>query len=179
MTLGCLSKPGAELTIPKTLNQALIAVQIAELALEAGEDRQSRQARRLVAFLFGDLCAHLAERIGQGAVWVDGNVPRDVGAVTAHPYPGEGQDEPGWGLHRFRQNEPQLFQLRFDIHCLHPSPSLGKNSSRSNAWYGSSGALGLMFPKYLMPSFSITRSEARLCASAPAMARFSPASSKA
>jgi hypothetical protein len=60
-----------------------------------------------------------------------------------------------------------------------PFAIAAKKSSLYSAKYGTSGALGLMFPRCLMPSFSISRSEAVLGVSAQAITRSMPASSKA
>ena len=69
MTLGCLLMPGAELSMPKTRNQALTLSRS-----PSSRRRLARIARavrrRLVALFLGDLRVNLAERSHDGAVGV-------------------------------------------------------------------------------------------------------------
>src|SRR5262245_4860389 len=62
------------------------AVEIAERALEAAENRERREARGVLALLERDLAAYLAERPGEATVGILRPVPRDVGARAEHAH---------------------------------------------------------------------------------------------
>ena len=98
ITAGVLLKPGAQLTSPSALTQPADPVELAELLLQRGEDREPGEARGLVALLDREVAADLALHQDLGAV--GGQVAGDVGEAAAHPDEVELELDPGRGGER-------------------------------------------------------------------------------
>jgi hypothetical protein len=90
------------------------AVQVAKLALQAAENRESDLARDLVCLLERHLRADLAERTRERAVRVLRRVAGDDGTVATHVGERKRQLDTARRLHRRRQGEAEFSQSRCD-----------------------------------------------------------------
>ena len=73
--VGLFVEAGCGVDHPEDSEPRHYPVQVAQSTLEAAEHRQCGQARRLVGLLLGDPRPHLAQRVCEEAVGIEGNVP--------------------------------------------------------------------------------------------------------
>ncbi len=104
------------------------SVEIAELALDAAEHRERRETCRAITLLDGQVAPDLAERRRQRAVGVQRAVAGDVRMVPKHAHEAKRKQDAGRRPDRFRQDEPQRFELRGDQRHL-GAPSSKRRAS--------------------------------------------------
>src|SRR5215207_6438560 len=97
----------AEYTRPST-----DAVEIAELAFNAAEHRERREARGPIALLDRQISPYLAERRRQSAVRVQRTVSRHVGSMPKHAHQTKRQHDTGRRFDGLRQNKAERLELR-------------------------------------------------------------------
>src|SRR5258706_2260906 len=95
-----------------------IAVEVAELALEAREDRQSGQSCRGVRLLHRDVASDLAERLCERTVRVGRTVTGNQHSRADDPHPGKREHGARRQLERSRKDEAEVVQSLSDTRSL-------------------------------------------------------------
>jgi hypothetical protein len=98
-------------------------IELAELAFQAGENREAGRLRRGTTLLKRQLRPHLPQRLRDRAIGLQGNVAGDEGAIPAHAHPRERQHHARRRLERLRQRDAPGLELRFDRHVRPPGGS--------------------------------------------------------
>src|SRR5271169_6592984 len=98
--------------------------ELAQLALEASQDRKRREACGVIALLDAEFAPELAQRWGDGTVGVLRPTPRNQSPITAHAHERERQAHTGSHYHRPRQGKAPLPQSSLDhVHGTKPNRS--------------------------------------------------------